>query len=299
VHLLKLAFRPWRTSAFMQTFSALGAGAAFSSAILMGWCSLSLEPVMHRLSSEQVITAYLDPELAQEDEGKVVDTIRTALGSQAVSDLKLVRALEFIAQVRQEHPDLAEQLEGLGGAELDAVIPRYVSVSGTFSTGTVDTIRAVKGVGSIETSVHKAASLVGSVAAIRWITILVSVALAFAACIVTFQVIKFNTQQFADAVSFMELMGGGGARSRVPGFFSGTLFGVLAGATAAASWYFGADYLLSHLRTLSPLVSELPQVPATGAAFAAAITLLIGTFSGVWAGAFSPARRSAGGRAWL
>jgi cell division protein FtsX len=277
MYLLKLALRPWRIALLSQVFSALAVGFLILLAGFLFWMERSLRPVVNRLQSEQVITAYLDSTVEAKDEEKIFDSIKVALGSQAAraNELKLVPAQQFIQELREHYADLSNELVNIG-EDMNSMIPRYV--------GTVDQVRAVPGVEAAETSVDRYKHIVGAFSALRWVAKLLAAGLCLALFTGLIHLSRMNAYLHKDALSLLRFWGAGGWILRVPAVLSSFGVGFLGGVLAFGGWVTGGLWLAKHLHTLSPILKDMPlpsvQMGLMLLVAGSVIGLLAGTLAG-------------------
>src|SRR4051812_16105159 len=177
MYLLRLGLRPWKVATVSQLISSAAVGLLLCLCGFLYWLQSGLNPLLGRMQSEQVITAYLSPELEEHEQGKVIDSIRTSLGAHA--EVKYVEPSQFLGNIKTSFPELARELEGLG-SELPTVIPRFISISGYFNDGAVDKVRSVKGIESAETSKDRLKQIIGAFQALRWMARLLAGGLCLA-----------------------------------------------------------------------------------------------------------------------
>lgn len=280
MYLLKLSLRPWRRSPFSQVFTAVAVGVLLFLAGFLFWMQRGMSPVIDRLQNEQVITAYLDPSLNANNEGIVVDQIRTTVGAHPQPDVELVRADQFISHLRGDYPELAKELEDLG-SEMQMIIPRYVSVSGILSPAALGEIRGVKGVQSAESSTDRFQNVIGAFRALKWIAALLTLGLGLALTTGLIHLGRTNAFLHQDTSALMRLMGASSGALRAPGLVSGALVGLLGGALASAMWASLGVSLAGHVRSLSPMLRYMPESQA-GFAVGLLITgIILGAVSGI------------------
>src|SRR3954469_13218151 len=129
MYLLRLGLRPWKVATVSQLVSSAAVGLLLCLCGFLYWLQSGLDPMLGRMQGEQVITAYLAPELDEHEQGKVIDTIRTSLGAHAQAaggggiKVEYVDPSQFVGNIKTHFPELARELEGLG-SELPTVIPR-------------------------------------------------------------------------------------------------------------------------------------------------------------------------------
>ena len=286
MYLLRLALRPWRLAPFSQVFSCFAVGFLLLLAGFLFWMQSGLKPVLARLQGEQVITAYIDPSIEAKDDGAVLDQIRTSLGAAPIApqgasttEIKLVDRKQFLANIKGQYPDLSRELEDLGG-EMDAIIPRYVSISGMLDQGAIDKVRAVRGVESAETSKDRYQHVVGAFQALRWVARLLTVGLCLALLTGLVHLSRMNSYLHRDAVSLLRLWGAGEWTIRLPGIISGSLVGIAGGWVAFIGWMGAGAWLARHVRALSPMLRDMPM---TGASLALTL-MFLGAMIGLLAG---------------
>jgi cell division protein FtsX len=277
---LRLSLRPWRLAPLSQVFSAVAVGFLLLLAGFLFWMERGLKPVVHRLEREQVITAYLDPAVDAKDEGALVDSIRTAVGAHA--EVKLVGAPQFVADLRAQYPELARELEDLGG-ELGAVVPRFVSATGVLPGPALDRVRAIKGVEAAESSRERHQHVVGAFVALRWVARLLVAGLCLALFTGLLHLARMNSYLHQDALALLRLWGAGGVALRAPALVSGLGVGILGGLVALLAWVTGGVWLAGQLRALSPMLRDL-SLPSANLGLA---LLFVGAALGVLAGALS------------
>jgi cell division protein FtsX len=245
------------------------------------WMQAGLKPVLARLEGEQVVTAYLDPSVDPKDEGKIVDSIRTALGAHAEkTDVRFVTSQEFVGNLKGPYPDLARELEDLG-SELTSVVPRYVSVSGMLNDEMLMKIKSVPGVEAAESSKDRYLHIVGAFLALRWVAKLLVLGVALALLTGLIHLSRMNAYLHRDALSVLRLWGANESLLRLPSMISGIFVGTAGGIIAFSTWVLAGGWLAHQVRSLSPMLRDMPQ-----ASFALALSLLVGgVLVGLFAGA--------------
>ncbi len=287
MYLLKLALRPWRIALLSQIFAGVAVGLLLCIAGLLFWMERGLKPVIARLESEQVITAYISPELPEGDEVKVSDVIKTAVGARALEvgmdpariDIKSVSAPEFVEQLRAHYPDLTKELESFG-SEMNQIVPRYISISGSLPDQALEDVKAVSGVEAAESSKDRHEHIVGAFRALRWVARLLIAGLAVALLTGLIHLSKMNAYLHQDALSLMRLWGADGFKLRLPGAISALTVGLAGGLTAALAWAGGSAWLAHQMFALSPMLQGMPD-PSVATA---AVLLLTGAFIGMASG---------------
>lgn len=279
--IVKLALRPWRQAPLSHIFSSAAVGFLLLLAGFLFWMQAGLRPVLARLQGEQVVTAYLDASVDPKDEEKIVDSIRGSLGAHAeTSEVRFVPAHQFVENLKGAYPDLSRELEDLG-PEMNSVVPRYVSVSGMLPDESLERIKSVPGIESADSSKDRYAHIVGAFLALRWVAKLLIVGVCLALMTGLIHLSRTNAYMHREALLILKLWGASASELRAPGMISGALVGLLGGAVAFASWLTAGQWLTLQVRSLSPLLREMP---AASFGFAGAL-LLAGVLIGLFAGA--------------
>jgi len=269
-------------SPYSQFFSSLVVGFLLLVTGVLVWLQQGLKPVLAHLQNEEVVTAYLAPDVDAIRESKIVDEIRADLGAHA--EVQLVPTTEFVANIKKQYPDLGQELDNLG-EEASSIIPRYVSISGVFPDGVVDRVRGVSGVESAETSRDRHRQVIGAISAIRWVARLLIVGLCMALFTGLIHLARTNMDIHRDAVTLMRLMGASASQLQLPSVFSGLWVGFCGGLVAAAGWVTVGAWLTHHVRGLSPLLREMPHASASLAAALFVAGLIIGASAGLFGSA--------------
>ena len=249
-----------------------------------------LTPVLARLENSQVITAYLDPATSPKDELRILDTIRTSLGSAPGSEpleaaeVSLVSPKEFLERLSKPYPELSQELQDLG-AEMPAIVPRYVSVSGVLPDASITRIKAVSGVESAESSKDRNRHILAAFQALRSVARLLMAGLALAVLTGLVHLARMNASLHHDVLSFLKLWGAGELSVRVPGILSGLLVGLAGGALAALAWVFFGAPLAEHVRTLSPVLTQMPVASLGYGMWLWVAGICLGISSGLFSGA--------------
>jgi cell division protein FtsX len=282
--LLKLSLRPWRLAPLSQAFSAIAVGFLLLLVGFMFWMQAGLKPVLARLQGEQIVTAYLDASVDAKDENKIVDSIRTALGAHSENtDVRLVTTQEFVANLKGAYPDLSRELEDLGG-EMNAVVPRYVSISGVLPDSALQSVKSVPGIESAESSKDRYLHIVGAFSALRWVAKLLVVGLALALLTGLIHLSRMNAYLHRDALTILRLWGANEATLRVPSMISGVFVGAAGGVIAFVGWLTIGTWLARHIRALSPMLRDMPAASVMVALSLLAGGILVGLFAGALGG---------------
>ncbi len=287
MYLLKLAMRPWRRAPLSQVFSSLAVGLLLALIAFMGWFQEGLAPLVERLKQEQVVTAYIDSKRDPANDGQIADEIRTRLSAAQVSaEVEVVGVSSFLKKLQASYPDLARELEGLG-AEISAIVPRYVSVAGVLTDSGVSQIRSVPGVESAESSKDRYRHIVGAFSAVRWIARALALGLALALITGLVHLAKMNSYLHRDALLVLRQWGASRMTTRIFGLplrsGSGT-FGRLRGRLVlvgrARSCGFGHPWAFALSQTACSISVEQTLVLVAAGALVGALA----GWAGQWAG---------------
>lgn len=285
--LLKLSMRPWRLAPFSQLFSSMAVGLLLLLVGLLFWIENGLKPIVGRLRHEQVITAFLDPSVEPQDEGALVDSIRTALGAHSITpegnDVGFVDTQAALGLVKDSYPELGRELEELG-TEARTVVPRYVTASGVFADAALARVREIRGVESAESSKDRYRHVVAAFSALRWVAKLLMVGLGMALLTGLIQLSRMNAFFHREVVSLMRLWGTGESLLQLPHLLSGILVGMVGGALAGLGWLVAASWFGRHIRALSPMLRGLGQLPSWFPLVLLGVGILVGLVAGLLGG---------------
>ncbi|MCC7441373.1 MAG: hypothetical protein IT285_07060, partial [Bdellovibrionales bacterium] len=174
MYVLKLALRPWRVAPLAQGLTVAAVAVLVFLLGFLVWVDQGLAPALERMSTESVATAYLAPGVAPGEEAGVAAEIRSAVGAEP--EVRLVDRMEFVGGLKGEHPELADQLLELG-TEMQAVVPRYVTISGQLSDDALGRLRAIAGVASVQRSEGRLGHLLSAFRAVHWLSRILAAAL--------------------------------------------------------------------------------------------------------------------------
>ncbi|MGE0617140.1 MAG: hypothetical protein AB7P04_16035 [Bacteriovoracia bacterium] len=267
MHLLRLALRPFRLAPGAQAISVVSMATLIFLFGLMIWAQAVLRPVVHRLEHEQVITAYVAPTLDPADEGKLVDTIRVAVGA---ADIQLVGTSAFLKELAETDPEMHQEILHLG-ADMPRVVPRYVSIAGVFpvsaqasGSGVLAKVRALPGIEQAESSRDRYRHVVGAYRGLRWGAIGLAIGLCLALLSGMFHASRLSAGIHAEVASLMRLWGADGWSVHAPALLSGLLAGGAAGLIALGLWQTGVWLLTPAVASLSPMLAEVRALGSTG-----------------------------------
>lgn len=289
MYLLRLAVRPWKAAGVSQVISALAVGFLLCLCGFLVWLQSGLGPIVGRMQSEQVITAYLSPDLEEREQAGVIDSIRVSLGAQSATpslakeiEVRMIEPSQFLNGMKAGFPELVRELEDLG-SEAATVVPKFVSVSGALPPDSIERVRRVKGIESAETSRDKIKQTIGAFQALRWISRLLIGGLCLALLAGLVHLARLNSQLQSDATSLLRLWGANEFTLRLPSALSGATVGLAGGLIGSVSWLFWGSWLVRHVRSLSPFLHEISPMNGGGIAlFLLLAGVLIGAASGLF-----------------
>lgn len=266
MYLLRLLLRPWKAAPLGQLASIVSVSVLLFLGFGLYWTGVALQPVVKRLQVERVVTAYVQPAYPESESGKILDSIRTVVGAapNRSDEIRWIGTEEFLEQLKTQHPELSEELLDLG-SEVNAVVPRYVSVSGLISDEVVNHIRSLSGIESVETSENRFRPIVETIEMLVRVTQFLTLGVLFALASGLVQLIRMNGGYYQDTLESMKLWGAGLFHLRLPGMVAGALTGGLGGLIAGVAWFFGGISLETHAREMSPVFRDLSfPAPAEG-----------------------------------
>ena len=261
MYLLKLALRPWKISAMSQLFSSLAVGLLLVLASFLMWFGRGLEPVLDRLQNRQVITAYLESAVEEKDETRVMDSIKVTLGDHPV-EVRAVAPGEFVKSLDENYPELTKEIESMG-QEMNQIVPRYISITGYVPEGTVDQIKAINGVESVDSSRDRYMPIVGTFKALQWVAKVLTLGLTIALLTGLAQLSRLNAGVHREALGMMRQWGATPLQLRMPGLLSGMSVGAVGGAIAGLSWIVASQWFAVQIITFSPLLKGI-SAPSAG-----------------------------------
>ena len=287
--LLKLSLRPWRLAKISQFSSALVVGLLLSMVGVFSWIHSGLTPLLEQLQSDEVILAYLTPsgdsQSVEQDDQKLVDSIRVSLGAQAQRvEIQHVNGDQFLEKLKVAYPDLVREIADLG-PEAKAVVPRYISISGTFAAGgaaqVMDRIKAINGVDSVISSQQRFEQVVGAFRALRTFIRVLMIGLGIALFTGLIHLAKTNAFLHRESVAVLRQWGASEVLMRLPSVLSGFWVGAMGGAMAATGWLLVRTWMGLRIRNLSPMMSQFPQAPISTAGFLLLAGMILGMLAGL------------------
>jgi cell division protein FtsX len=239
-----------------------------------------LKTVLVRLKGEQVITVYLKPSAEAQAERQVLEQVRSIMGPEVQFESELVTPTEFLNRLKGPYPELVKDLEDLG-QELNQIVPRYVSVSGVFSSHLVEKMREIPGVESAESSGDRYHHIVGAFSALRWTARVLMVGICLALLTGLIHLSRMNGYLHGESLSLLKLWGASSSVLLAPGMISGLAVGVIGGVIAAVGWLTAGVWFGRHIRSISPILRGLPPFYIQ----VAVVLLMAGGVIGVISGA--------------
>ncbi len=280
MYLLNLSFKPWKTVPKTQSFlAALALSILIFFASLSYWLDRNLKPVLKKIKSEQIITAYLEPSIETQDEKKIIDSIQFVLGSNSLQ-IKSVHSDEFLNELKVHYPDLTQTIESLGN-EKDQLLPKFITLSGFLREGDLEKIKAVSGIESVEASKDRNGPLFGAFTALKRIIKISMFVFLFLLLGGWFYFIKVHFYSLKSSLTLLRLMGAHWLTLKAPTLLAAIWCGILVGALSSVIWYFGAQPLTLQFKALSPLLKDLVLPPQKISLYLFALSIALGFLSGV------------------
>lgn len=259
MYLLKLSLRVWKIAPLSQTFSAIAVGFLLVLIGFLFWIQQGLQPILARLQTEQVVTAYLSSSVDPKGEASLLDEVRQVIGPENSAEVKLITAPQFVTLLKNQYPDLGRELEDLG-QEMFQVIPRYISITGTLGSFSLEKIRGIHGIESAESSKDRYRPIVGAFSVLRWVTRVLMVGVILALLTGLIHLSRMNIYLHHDALSLLKFWGAGRGTLAVPGVISGLVVGILGGAIASTGWLTAGNSMVHHIRAISSILKGMPTV---------------------------------------
>lgn len=278
MYLLRLASRPWKAAPFVQFFSVLSVAFLLVLGAVLVWLEQGMNPTVTKLQNEEVITAYLRPELEQNGEKELVDSIKVAAGAHA--EVQFVSSDRFLEEVGNSYPDLGKELGELG-AEAKNLVPRYVSVTGLLNSNSLDAIKQVRGVEAVETSRGRHQQMLSAYYTLKWVVRVFIGGVALAIFVALILLTKANALLQSDAIRLLKFWGASPVMLRLPSLFNGFLTGLLGGIIAIPLWQLGMLWFFNIVGQLSSQFGELALPPQADTAL---LLVLVGSGIGTLSG---------------
>ncbi|MBI4925502.1 MAG: hypothetical protein HY843_06210 [Bdellovibrio sp.] len=247
--LLKLSIQPWKKFPFTYMFAACALAFLISIFSFLFWFERHLNPLIQKLRTEQVITAYLDNSIDQNNQPKIIDTIKTMLGSQVIQ-IKPTTQDEFLKEMQGAYPDLVQEIDALS-IDKNKIIPQFISIYGYFQKQTIEKLKLVSGIELIETSkIYNPQEPEGFMTLVRFIKISL-VSLFLMLCLWLILMTKFLTFAIKSSYAFLRLSGGGVFFLKIPLFLSSLWIGLLGTIISSFFWYFAITWIIPRLHFFS------------------------------------------------
>jgi cell division protein FtsX len=189
-------------------------------------------------------------------------------------------AVNFLEQLKGGYPELYRELSSLG-TEAAAIVPRYVSIVGNVEGGLIGKIRQIPGIESVESSKDRHIPVVGAFKALRWISRMIVLGIAFALLAGLFQLSRMNRQLHKDSISLLRSWGASPFATKAPVLLSSILVGSLGGILAAVAWWILGDQFFEHTRNLAPVFARLESPPFWIGPAVLGMGSLLGFISGI------------------
>lgn len=281
MYLLKLALRPWKKAAWVQVLSALSFSFFAFLVSLLFWMDRELKPLVQRLRTDQVITAYMSPGVSQQEETGIVDSIRMTVG--AAPDIQVVEPSAFLDELKQSYPQLSDEIAQLG-PEMKTAVPKFVSIAGLIPASQVEHVRGIKGIESVEISQNKLRSAAGPFQTLRLFSKIIMIGLCLAWFCGILLLGRMVRGLHLDTMQMMDLLGASHFEKRIPSLLSGSMIGLVSGVIASIGWIWAAPLLIKSLRSFSPALIGMntPSPVLAGAIFV--VCLLMGSWVGLSGG---------------
>lgn len=255
---LKLGLRSWRSAPVALILQAVLSGVFGFASGLFFWFQTELGPMIERLKTEQVITAFIASGVPQDHEVELVDSIQTSLSAANFKGFTIekVGAEQFIKKLDQSHPRLAQEIRNLGDEAVD-LVPRTISVSGVFSKSPLPLIQGIPGIDSTETSLNRYQAIAESFEFLKAVMLGLGILALLGWAMLTTQASRLFRVHFQEIRSWIELMGAGRIQTLTPPFVHTLSFALLTGMTAALLLKISSAAVVSRIQWLSPTLASI------------------------------------------
>jgi len=253
--ILKTALRPWKKSPILFSLATLGTSGLVTILALAFLMDAHLKKKAHGLSLEQVLTVYVTPTQADRVIPEIEDTIRQPVGAQPSSrpiEMKTFTQEEFKKDLEKNYPELYRQIQDLG-PEGDAMVPRFISLSGEIPGAVADRVSQIQGVEQVDTSDERHQETLSAIAAFRKASAFGIGSLFLACVLVLLQVGKYQSEVLAPVVKLFSQWGASRFRQNLPILLSSTLFSIVVFTLAFAFLHFGVQMSVENFEKLTPL----------------------------------------------
>jgi len=279
MYLIRLAFRPWRMAPGTQILTTLTLGGVLFFSSFFLWAYFTISPVAEKVKKEQVVTAYFEQNMNTSQEGDIVRSIQSVVGSGV--ELSVTSPQQFLKEIEVLYPNLRKELLTLGN-EVNSVLPKFVSVSGDIPQSVISSIESIPLVSHVETSVDRYKPIIKLFSLIKVASGWVSITLLFVFLASLFLLLVINRSYYSKAIEVFQQMGGDGLINSLPGIFSGASTGFLAGLISGVLWIFTFPFISKTIISVSPLLSDIALPLYSVAFYQIVIATLLGSVVGLF-----------------
>ena len=271
MYTMRLGLRPWKLNPFYQIASVSILAFMILIATFLGWFAYELKPILRQLEITQVFSIFVQQDATEGIENQISSEAREILNNYNLNpntelEIKVLDRVAFLAELGQTYPDLSKELAGLG-LERDAVVPRTVTVLGSFSTKklseVIEKLKEISGVESVEASKDKYINLVGAFRVLRklLIVLLISMLVAIMSTIIHLSTAHSRIQR--PARELLRQWGASTVQSSLPGVISAFGICILAALISAGIWVSRGGWIVTQIIHLSPYLEKIPK-PVAG-----------------------------------
>jgi len=280
---LKLAIRPFVLHPYFQLFTAVVIGGLIFSGGLLMWGFQIVNQFSYQVRQEQVVTAYLNPQMEVSQVTELKDKIQKIISdipAEKIEKVEWVDVNGFLDEMKDYDSELKEQLMTLGH-EVEAVVPQYVSISGQLPENFSQIIEQVSGIQKAESSLHRFRTLLSAFLSLRFILVVFLLALLGALLFVVFFYARKNANTYSDIVPLLKLMGAHHWALFFPPFLSGVFVALTGGGISCLLWILGAPMIEKQIRILFPVFFESTITAPSFIILFISLSGAIGVFSGI------------------
>jgi len=279
----KIALRGWRKHPWTQSFSVIAFGVLLFLSTFFYWAYQSIHPVTKQLYEDQVLTVFLKQNLSVEAEKEVVDTLQSVMSSsQKKIESEFVEPEKFIHKLGVQYPELANELQSLG-QDMNVLIPRFISLSGSLEQGAIEKIKAIPQVESIESSLGRYQPVLMALQSFQRGLLVFLFGLVLTFVTVLLLNAKMNQSLFIETINILKWMGANTVTLKFPAVISSVISGVLGAFLSILLWWLFSAEWIKLLQVLSPFFAQLKPPSLITISM---VSLSVGLFLGVSLGVF-------------
>ncbi|MBN22566.1 MAG: hypothetical protein CL678_14885 [Bdellovibrionaceae bacterium] len=277
-HLIRIGLRPWKQAFWSQWIASLGMGVLLFGGGYSYWIFTSIPPLMKNLGEQELVMAYLNPDVNDQSALQLIAKMRSQFGSSL--EMGYVSASDFLKKMKANNSSLIQELSYFG-EEMDELIPRYIYMNGVFTPSMKNFIQSLVEVESVDSTGDRYQSTIQTFLILERFSVAAVLILFLTIASILFHLMKTNANLLKDSISMVRLMGGSYFQSRIPGLVTGGLIGLFSGLTAGILWIYAGGAFYRLVRELSPAFQMLPGPPVEVSLILVGVAFFLGAFSSI------------------